>query len=353
MSDWNSILNRGSKFFKNNSLEEYSKPYIIPKGKVIFKHNSYLWALDNNNNVIPSISYNQYPWENNPSATSIPDNAQSIIIEGDVIVLRNSNHYFHFFFESMIMLEALKISGTLSKYPNPTILCTESIFWNGPRFIRELLEIFDFKIFLMKNMIYYNPGVLYEITGDLIMPKLNNYHDKNGILVYWNKLLIRSLRQRLSINPTPLNYLYISRGNERRRVISENILLENLNKIHDFNCFNPGDLTVYEQQLRFKDASVVISPHGACLTNMLFSNWDKVILIELSGLNHTGSFKPELEIPNHYVIWVNNDSDLNLVFNPIKLSEIIRKILCNENLEDFIYKEHNHFKFSNMLQCID
>ena len=166
-------------------------------------------------------------------------------------------------------------------------------------------------------------------------------------------ILIRSLRQRLSINPTPLNYLYISRGNERRRVISENILLENLNKIHDFNCFNPGDLTVYEQQLRFKDASVVISPHGACLTNMLFSNWDKVILIELSGLNHIGSFKPEFEIPNHYVIWVNNDSDLNLVFNPIKLTEIIRKILCNENLEDFIFKEGNHFKFSNMLQCID
>ena len=45
MSEWNSILNRGAEFFKNNSLEEYSKPYIIPKGKVIFQNNSYLYNV--------------------------------------------------------------------------------------------------------------------------------------------------------------------------------------------------------------------------------------------------------------------------------------------------------------------
>lgn len=64
--------------------------------------------------------------------------------------------------------------------------------------------------------------------------------------------------------------LFISRsGARRRRILNENEILPLLEK-HGFETVHPGKLTVAEQMKLFASASVIVSPHGAELTNLAF-----------------------------------------------------------------------------------
>jgi hypothetical protein len=217
--------------------------------------------------------------------------------------------------------------------------------------MKELLEIFKLDFVSSSTAINAKFNHNYKIDGNLIMPKLNNYHTKLNPFIYFNKLLINSLRENLKINNNPTSYLFLSRKGIRRHILSESTLFDNLKKIHNFNYINPGEFSVKDQQLYFQNANVIVSPHGACLTNMVFCNWEKVTLIEISGKSYPATFKIDLQIPRHYVILVNNDSNLNLLFDPNKMTEIISQILQNENLEKYKFNGSNPFNLDNMLEC--
>lgn len=77
-----------------------------------------------------------------------------------------------------------------------------------------------------------------------------------------------------------LDYLYISRKNASyRKIINEDILIDRLSQL-GFVSIHLEDLSVLEQATLFSNAKIVVSPHGAGLTNLVFcSSGAKVVEI--------------------------------------------------------------------------
>lgn len=67
--------------------------------------------------------------------------------------------------------------------------------------------------------------------------------------------------------------IYVTRGSRRnsRRVVNEAALLEVLRPL-GFSVFDPGEHSVQEQIDHFAAAEVVVGPHGAGLTNLVFAS---------------------------------------------------------------------------------
>jgi len=78
--------------------------------------------------------------------------------------------------------------------------------------------------------------------------------------------------------------VYLSRNKyEGRRISNEGDLLKGLKKL-DFHTVYPEELSVQEQISLFKNADIIISPHGASLANIIFC--EKVALIEIFNQNY-------------------------------------------------------------------
>ncbi|MDF7825662.1 glycosyltransferase family 61 protein [Pontiellaceae bacterium B12227] len=119
--------------------------------------------------------------------------------------------------------------------------------------------------------------------------------------------------------------IYVSRsGARRRRILNEEEILPILGK-YGFETVHPGKLTVAEQMKLFASASIIVSPHGAELTNLTYCSPGTKVLELLSpfylnpcfkqlaaagGLEHTavvgkgGAHILQKEIDAHYV-WAN------------------------------------------------
>lgn len=65
--------------------------------------------------------------------------------------------------------------------------------------------------------------------------------------------------------------IYVSRGNAKntRRVVNESEVLDVLRPL-GFEIFDPGQHSVRDQHDQFATAEVVVAPHGAALTNLVF-----------------------------------------------------------------------------------
>jgi len=87
------------------------------------------------------------------------------------------------------------------------------------------------------------------------------------------------------MNSTPSRFIYITRRDARiRRIINEDQIIELLKK-KGFEIVCPGELSFAEQVRIFAQARVVIGPHGAGLTNMVFAPHN-ALLIELFPDNY-------------------------------------------------------------------
>ncbi|MDJ0707109.1 MAG: glycosyltransferase family 61 protein [Leptolyngbyaceae cyanobacterium MO_188.B28] len=75
--------------------------------------------------------------------------------------------------------------------------------------------------------------------------------------------------------------IFISRKNAgRRRIVNEDELIEKLSRL-DFVAYTLEDMSVADQARLFSQAEIIVAPHGAGLTNMIFS--EKAAIIELFG----------------------------------------------------------------------
>ncbi|PVY39070.1 glycosyltransferase family 61 protein [Pontibacter virosus] len=84
--------------------------------------------------------------------------------------------------------------------------------------------------------------------------------------------------------------IYISRANAKtRRVLNEQELLPLLDK-YGFEMVRAEDLTYQQQVQLFYEAEVVIAPHGAGLTNLLFSEQCQVLEFHPANLIKTHYF---------------------------------------------------------------
>lgn len=101
--------------------------------------------------------------------------------------------------------------------------------------------------------------------------------------IHWVGNSIRS-----NISPASKEFpkrIYVSRADaDRRQVINEKEVVTLAEK-YGFDSFEPGRLPFDEQVQLFHNAEVIIGPHGAGLTNIIFSNNAKIVefMTEFSG----------------------------------------------------------------------
>ncbi|WP_456686636.1 glycosyltransferase family 61 protein, partial [Bradyrhizobium sp. P5_C11_2] len=200
---------------------------------------------------------------------------------------RYSYQYFHWFFDSMPRIWALK------KY-----LKDEEILWFAGAlnqgFHRPSLELLDldFSRFLrfegsavIQFERAYNAAFRFTENINTLRPDFNSGTYNAG----WADDYVADLRDRAvakvrDLSPaTNSERIYVARPDTtHRKVVNEDEVLRLLGQ-HGFECIAPGTKTFFEQIAIFRKAKFVIGPHGAGFTNLLWSNPGTVVLEFMPG----------------------------------------------------------------------
>lgn len=287
--------------FNCGNVEQYLntslwQPTILHGGQVQILDHWKFWRTDVHGNSTKGT----FDWSLQLPGFNIGHNSDILYLEGNTIFIILHENYFHFIHETLCMLECLRLNGIFSTYKKLTILSDTK-----PWFTDELLRLFQLDIVGFRTAL---PGVGYRVPkkSTFIIPP-HNYHFVTRVTTYIDHqyILLKSLKSRLKlIIDNPSEILYVSRKNDKRNIPQEAELIAKLKSLFpSLAVVDSIDLWVYEQQNLFANAKIVIAPHGAALANMIYSNWEKVILIEIAGISKAVSFHRWLMVEHHYVIW--------------------------------------------------
>jgi len=209
-------------------------------------------------------------------------------VEGDIIAVYISHHYFHFMYETVLRLYPLFLHGLFERYRNATVLCYSKVPIETNF---EFLETLGFD-FPRNNFVQAERDVVYRVHAEstLIVPRFNDYHSGPRFKPY-NIRLLQSLRHRfVKMVEDPPDKLFVSRKGYRRCIEKEDELFQSLKAwIPELRQVLPNDYSDYyvaEQAHIFANAKLIIAPYGASLTNVVFSNWQKLVLIEFTQRNN-------------------------------------------------------------------
>lgn len=148
----------------------------------------------------------------------------------------------------------------------------------------------DFNInFIIEEMSFYK-----EILNFYDIKYIENLTDtsKKNNLIKMNKfypsaediIKLYQVNSKFSLEGGTPRFIYITRRNERaRRVHNEKDLIKFLNTLK-FEVVDPGNLSFIEQIRIFRNAEVIIAPHGAALSNIIWCR-ENTRIIELNGEN--------------------------------------------------------------------
>ena len=268
-----------------------STPLIVPAGAVILK----------NKHLQVSAEECLGPFCHDKPIQS--DN--TVPVEGDVIVSQLHSHYFHFVYETLLRSWGLHLHGVLEKYPNSSIL-----WFGGQSLLKQNIDMMKaiWPEFPINRSIFGKPNTQYQVDhlSTMIVTRHNDYHSKKSWQDY-NFWLMNSIRETLKIVDNPKEELFISRRGIRRGIAREDELYKALKSsiLPNLRIVLPDNFSVAEQAQIFANAKLIIAPHGGSLTNALFSNWDKMILIEFTKANSGGSFatfRMDLQVRQHYLL---------------------------------------------------
>ena len=182
-------------------------------------------------------------------------------VEGDLLVLatRGSANYYHFLTDVLPRL-GVYADAVPDANPAPTILVPQGRGWQ-----RTLLEIAGYGHL---PVVEDAPDVAVR-ADRLFVPSIPNVLEiAPESTVAWVR---EHLRPRLGADPRPRR-LYVTRGTQpnSRRVVREDELWALL-EARGFEKVEPGGLSPQEQIDVFSAAEIVVGPHGAALTNLLFA----------------------------------------------------------------------------------
>ncbi len=229
-----------------------------------------------------------------------------------VIASPGSDNYFHWTLDSIPRFHLLEhFSNHIDGYYVNT----------RHSFQREWLEW----IGIPRNRIIPASENRHIIASELIVP---SFAGLPGLPTAQGIDFIRSFMPPAA--PSEGRRIYVSRADaRRRRIVNEEQILPLL-RAHRFEVVKPGTMTVCEQMRVFADATAVISPHGAELTNLVYCRPGTGVLEILSpyylnpcfrllsgmtGLRHTalvgdgGASVLKRQLDAHHV-WSNIKVDL-------------------------------------------
>lgn len=223
-----------------------------------------------------------------------------------------AENYFHWTMESMAAILAYK---TFVRPEGGSVICQ---FLNPMR--KESLKTYQVKMEMQQVMpvqlAIVSAGIYSNLTG-------------GSYTFAPHPEIIRLLREPLGrVGPSRKfgKRLYISRKDStKRRMLNEDAVCT-LMTAKGFDVIETGKLSINDQMSMFRDAEIIVSPHGAALTNLIYCDVakrrTKVVellqanylygcfgkISQLLGLDHTFTVNPQAELPRGVVAKTVDDT---------------------------------------------
>ena len=166
--------------------------------------------------------------------------------------------YYHWLMDVLPRIHMLRSQGT----------GTDRLFVQAKhRFQRETLRLLGITGTQLVNTEDYE----FVSASELVVP----FHEIASRMAYprWVSEFLRGtfLHMETQKRPSdPMRRLYISRGDAQwRQVVNEPEVMKVLERL-GFRSVTPGQLSFIEQVRLFRDAEVIVAPHGAALSNLVF-----------------------------------------------------------------------------------
>jgi hypothetical protein len=256
-------------------------------------------------------------------------------LAGKTLFLSCRSNYWHMLADELCDLSLLMESGiNLNEFDQ--IIFEKSHFNTG----KELQEIFGLdqsnQVSLQKQL-HIECEELFFFTGSFCLSKHALSHLKYKI----KSFLAQNSTKSGKIN----RRIVVSRGNSNtRRWLNEDECMKTLNSL-GFKIIDPSKLSLSQQVDAFSNAEIILGPHGAGLTNIMFCNpGTKVIEIraqEQGGEYSSATCYEELSVIfgiEHHTFYCSckkrkelkgrSIEDADLVPDPIKLMNFI----CDKEL---------------------
>ncbi len=228
------------------------------------RHGTAVQWLNGHGMVIDDVSYlydhQNYRWSSlaNP-IFQLPSLPRSKKLAGRVGLLScpSGNNYFHFLFDSLPRLLMLQEFGCAHFAANMERDYQKKYF--------DLLGVPKSKLIPVSGNSHYQPQTL--LLPSLPLPGLNT----KGAVAPFACDFIRTLLNHEEINkakPSGLKRIWLSR--KKGRQIENKSQIDNIWKKHGLKEVFLEDLSVIEQIVLFRDASLVCGMHGAGLSNLVY-----------------------------------------------------------------------------------
>lgn len=181
------------------------------------------------------------------------------------LIPRYPDNYYHWMVETVPKVRYLR---AFESEQGPVTLLIPA---NAPPFVNETLNILDWPD---SCVVRANHGI-YQVS-DLIVPSFPDRHPAD-----FNWLREEVLENTPNHTPESGNNIYVSRANGvERRVVNEDEVMDVLSE-YGFERYLLEERSLAENARLFADADVIVGPHGAGLTDIIFA--EDCTLIELFG----------------------------------------------------------------------
>lgn len=182
-----------------------------------------------------------------------------------LITTRWSNNYFHWITDTISKLKVLE-----DHYPNvKNVIINKTVHSFQIESLKIYKENFDF---------YESSDESIICVKNLIIPNTSGASYQK----------IEYLRQKFKFENQISKRIFVSRKNaKKRKIINENQVYDYL-KMYGFEKVILEEIAFDDQVKIFSQAEIVVAPHGAGLTNIIFSEYSKTKIIEFIP-----NYKPE------------------------------------------------------------
>jgi len=223
-----------------------------------------------------------------------------------VISSCNSTNYYHWMLDILPRIELLRLGNYIpDKY----------VIDSSRNFQKESLKILK----ISENEIIANSNKLHIKADRLLVPSLpsNAANTSGWVCDFLRKTFLEEERAK---NGKNYERIYISRAQAAfRRLLNEEEIDPLLEK-HGFKKIILENLNLTDQISLFSSAKIIVAPHGAGLTNIVFSN-PNTKLLELfpqTYINHCfWTLSNQVGLDYHYMIGEVNHLNNNSTGNPI------------------------------------
>jgi len=251
-------------------------------------------------------------------------------LTGKTLFLSSRSNYWHLLADELCDLTLLTESGIkINEFDH---IIFEKSYFNAGKELQEIFGLNQVNQVSLQRHLHVECEELFFFTGTFCLSK-----DALSLVEYKIK---SSLKQSTSKSGKTSKRIIISRGSSTtRRWLNENECISSLDS-HGFKLIDPSKLSLSQQVEAFSNAEIILGPHGAGLTNIMFCNpGTKVIEIraqeqggeyssatcyeELSsifGVDHHTFHCPSIERKE---LRGRSIEDADLVPDPIKLINFI------------------------------